>query len=523
ILPVRVLGSSGGSFADIAAGIQWAIGDSVPGLPVNPNPVDVINMSLGGQNSPSQALQEVIDEAVAKRVVIVVAAGNSNMDASQFSPCNQDKVICVGATRFNGKRASYSNYGTAVHVMATGGETAEDLNGDGKPDGVLSTIVDENNQPIWAYYQGTSMATPHVAGIVALMKSVYPALTAAEAKEILENTADTASQCAEGCGTGLVNAQAAVLEAKQHGDYGGGTTPPPAAPKLGVGSTQLSFTGSGTQQLTVRNEGGGSLQVTATAKGAQAAALSFPNGNTLTLLAYKAAPLTVAVNTAGLANGSYAAQVHLEGNNGDSADVLVKFQVGSTQDKDAVIAFAYQDAAGKWQVDDDSVAVVPASGGYAYSMKLTPRTYYALATIDEDGDNQFFEDGERVGFWRDATNVEPIPLAVNQTVNGVSFALVPYQSTDDQPATSIVGQPCTSDNQCGADGFCGTNYPGGYCSQDCLTTACPAGSKCYATPDGTGAYCYATCTGAGTQGSCRSSYLCVADKAGDAACFPQPQ
>jgi serine protease len=516
VLPVRVLGRNGGSFTDIAAGIQWAAGIDVPGLPHNNNRAQVINMSLGGQASPSQALQEVIDTVTAQGVVIVVAAGNSNIQGSLFSPCNQQNVICVGATRFNGKRASYSNYGTAVDVMATGGETAEDLNGDGKPDGVLSTIVDENKQPIWAYYQGTSMASPHVAGIVALMKSVNPNLTASQAEQLLKATADTSSQCTEGCGAGLVNAQAAVLEAKRLFD---GSAPSIPA-KLGVGSTQLSFSGSGTQQLTVRNVGGGSLHVTATASGTKASALSFPKGNTLDLTAYGAQSLAVAVNTTGLATGSYSAQVSLTATNGNSADVLVKFQVGSAQDKDAIIAFAYQDAQGEWQVDDDAVALASASKGYAYSLPLVPHTYFALATIDEDGDNQLFEDGERVGFWRDTTSIEPIPLEANETVSNVSFTLVPYQSEEAPPSASVIGQPCTSSGQCGSGGICAANYPGGYCTQECSTTSCPVGSDCYALTDGS-AYCFATCTGAlGTQGSCRSGYVCADDGTGGGACFP---
>lgn len=512
IVPVRVLGRDGGSFTDIAAGLQWAAGIDVAGLPHNNNPAQVINMSLGGKASPSQALQEVIDTVTARGVVIVVAAGNENTAASQFSPCNQQNVICVGATRFNGKRASYSNYDTAVDVMATGGETAEDLNGDGKPDGVLSTLVDESNQPIWVYYQGTSMAAPHVAGIVALMKAENPTLTPSQVELFLEETADTSSQCAEGCGAGLVNAQAAVLRAKKGLD-------PSAPPKLGVGSTQMSFSGSGTQQLTVRNLGGGNLQVTAKASGANASALSFPKGGTLSLTPYGSQSLDVAINTSGLATGNYVAQISLTAGNGNSADVLVKIQVGSTADKDAIVAFLYQDILGEWQVEEDAIALVPSSGGYAYKLSLEPNTYYALATIDEDGDGELFEDGERVGFWRDATSIEPIPLDARQTVSNISFTLIPYQA-EETPSTSIVGQPCTSDSQCG-EGFCATNFPGGYCTQDCLATSCPDGSQCYSSTDGTAAFCFATCTSVGTQGSCRTGYVCAEDDVGGGACVPE--
>jgi serine protease len=424
IVPVRALGKEGGSFADIAAGIQWAVGLPVPGLRTNANAVKVINMSLGGESPPSQALQEVIDDAVARGVIIVVAAGNSNVDASAFSPCNQNNVICVGATRFNGKRASYSNYGAKVDVMATGGETAEDLDGDGKPDGVLSTILDDDNSPIWAYYQGTSMAAPHVAGIVALMKAVNPGLSASQAELILTETADPASQCSEGCGAGLINAQAAVLRAQKGLD-------PNAPPRLGVGATQISFTGTGTQSLPVRNLGGGSLKVSATASGAHASALSFPSGNAVTVSAYGSASLPVAVNTAGLSRGEYPARLTLTGGNGESATVEVRIQVGSLEDKDVILAFFFEDANGELDLEEEGVALVSASSGYAYSLKLSPRTYYALATIDEDGDDEFFEDGERVGAWRDPANIEPIAVRVGQKVSGISFALVPTESSPD--------------------------------------------------------------------------------------------
>ncbi|EPX60438.1 extracellular protease [Cystobacter fuscus DSM 2262] len=424
LVPVRALGKEGGSFADIAAGIQWAVGLPVPGLSTNRNPVQVINMSLGGESPPSQVLQEVIDNAVSKGVIIVVAAGNDNVDASAFSPCNQDNVICVGATRFNGKRASYSNYGADVDVMATGGEVSEDLDGDGKPDGVLSPILDDDNTPVWAYYQGTSMAAPHVAGIVALMKAQNPALTSDEVEQILIATADPASKCGEGCGAGLVNAQAAVLAAKNGLD-------PSRPSELGVGANQISFLGTSTQSLAVRNLGGGSLKVSVKASGTYASALSFPSGNTVTVSAYRSASLPVAVNTSGLSRGEYPAQLTLTGDNGQSATVAVKIQVGSLEDKDIILAFFFEDAAGELKLEEEGFALVPASSGYSYSMKLTPRTYLAIATIDEDGDEEFFEDGERLGAWRDPANIEPIEVSTGRTVSGINFALTPTESSPD--------------------------------------------------------------------------------------------
>ncbi|MFE8602235.1 S8 family serine peptidase [Archangium violaceum] len=511
--PVRVLGASGGSLGDIAAGMNWAAGGSVPGVPANPTPARVINLSLGGTGTVPQSLQELVNAGVERGSIFVIAAGNENQNATNTFPCNMQNVICVGSVRFNGKRSSFSNYGAPVDVMATGGQTSEDRNGDSYPDGVLSTLPDARNQPGYDWYNGTSMAAPHVAGIVALMLAVNPALTSAQVETILKETADTSSQCTEGCGAGLVNAQAAVLRAQ-------GTTGPDAAPKLGVSTTQLSFAGSGSQQLTVRNVGGGTLQASVSVTGAQASAVSV-SSRTLSIDAYKSVPLTVNVNPGSLPNGNYVAQLTLRATTGTgSADVLVKFRVGASQDKDAVIAFAYKDLFGEWKVDDAGVALVPASGGYSYSLKLPPRSYYALATIDDDEDNEFFEEGERVGFWRDATQMESIEVKTEQLVKDVSFTLVPYRSTEEEPA-AVVGQPCTSNSQCGTAGLCVTaasGYPGGYCTKDCLESACPAGSRCYANTAGTSAYCYATCSGMGTQGTCRTGYFCYDDGTGSGAC-----
>jgi serine protease len=519
LLPVRVLGTSGGTLGDIAAGMNWAAGGTVPGAPrANTTPARVINLSLGGRGTGGQAVQEIINDGVERGAIFVIAAGNANEDATGTFPCNMQNVICVGSVRFNGKRSSFSNYGAPVDVMATGGQVSEDLNGDREPDGVLSTLPNGNNQPSYDWYNGTSMAAPHVAGIVGLMLAVNPNLTAPQVEAILKETADYSSQCSEGCGAGLVNAQAAVLRAR-------GSSDPSLPPKLGVSSSQLSFSGSGSQQLTVRNVGGGTLQVNASVSGPQASAVSI-SSRTLSIAAYKSTPLTVIVNPGSLPNGDYSAQVTLSSTTtgAGSATVLVKFRVGASQDKDAVIAFAYQDAAGEWKLDDDGVALVSAGSGYSYSVPITPRAYFVLATINEDGDDNFFEAGERVGFWRDATQVETIDVKENQTVRGVSFSLVPYKPVEEEPVPKV-GQACTSNASCGAGERCKTaaeGYPGGYCTLDCLDgTPCPAGSKCfYDDVTETSASCYATCTGVGGQGSCRSGYVCKSDGTGGGACDP---
>jgi serine protease len=224
VVTIRALGKGGGDTDDIVDGIRWAAGMAVPGLPANPTPVRVINMSLGA-NSPgacSAAYQNAINDVVGNNVVVVVAAGNSNAN-SNYSPGNCANVITVAATNRNGNRASYSNYGTNVEIAAPGGDCPS--TGSCVGEGVLSTLNNGTTSPAtntYEWYDGTSMATPHVAGIVSLMLSANPNLNPYQVLSILQNTAtpfpNNGGQCdavaTRTCGSGIVNAAAAVIAAR---------------------------------------------------------------------------------------------------------------------------------------------------------------------------------------------------------------------------------------------------------------------------------------------------------------------
>ena len=161
--PVRVLGKCGGTMTDINDAIRWAAGLPVPGVPTNPTPAKVINMSLGGGSpcSASPATQSAINDAIARGTAVVVAAGNSAQNAANFLPASCNGVITVAASDLRGRLVTrYSNFGARVDLLAPGGDTQRDDNGDGQNDGVLSMV-----QGGYARYNGTSMASPHVAGV----------------------------------------------------------------------------------------------------------------------------------------------------------------------------------------------------------------------------------------------------------------------------------------------------------------------------------------------------------------------
>ena len=215
IVPARVLGKCGGYTSDIADAIVWTSGGAVSGVPANANPAKVLSISLGGSGACGSTTQNAINSARSRGASVIVAAGNSNANSANFSPANCTGVVTVAAVGRNGGKASYSNFGATVEVAAPGGS--------GGSNSVLSTLNAGSMGPgadSYALYNGTSMATPHVSGVVALMLSAKSTLTPDQVTSILQNTARAFPATCSQCGSGIVNANAAVDAAI------GGTTPP---------------------------------------------------------------------------------------------------------------------------------------------------------------------------------------------------------------------------------------------------------------------------------------------------------
>jgi len=228
VIPVRVLGQCGGYSSDIADGIRWAAGLEVDGETLAA-PAQVINMSLGGSGTctPDSEYQLAINDAVARGTTVVVAAGNSNADAGDFTPASCANVVSVAATGRTGDRAYYSNYGSVVDLAAPGG----DMSGS-SGDGVLSTMnsgATDPAEPTYAYYQGTSMAAPHTAAVAALLYIAKAGIAPNEVEAVLKDSTRSFPGSCSGCGTGILSAGAAMTTAA-----GGGSIEPvptvPAAP-----------------------------------------------------------------------------------------------------------------------------------------------------------------------------------------------------------------------------------------------------------------------------------------------------
>jgi serine protease len=208
VVPVRVLGKCGGHTSDIADGVIWAAGVPIPGVPANANPAKVINMSLGWGGSCSATLQSAINSARSLGASVIAGAGNFNTDAVDFQPANCAGVVAVASVNRAGAKSSFSNFGTVVELAAPGGDDPAAVSNE-----ILSTFNAGTSTPgadSYGFYSGTSMSTPHVSGVAALMLSVKPTLKPDEVTFLLQSTAHRFGAACTTCGAGIVNAQAAV-------------------------------------------------------------------------------------------------------------------------------------------------------------------------------------------------------------------------------------------------------------------------------------------------------------------------
>lgn len=210
VVPLRVLGKCGGFTSDITDALLWAAGYSIAGVPDNANPANVINLSLGSPvpSSCTQTYSNALASAKAAGATVVIASGNSNDNADTYPPGNCPAALTVSATNRNGGRAYYSNYGSLVDISAPGG--AQFFANDS--DGILSTANSGSDAPgsdNYMFYQGTSMAAPHIAGLAALLYAAG-ATTPDQVEEAMKQSARAFPATCNGCGVGIADADTAV-------------------------------------------------------------------------------------------------------------------------------------------------------------------------------------------------------------------------------------------------------------------------------------------------------------------------
>jgi len=390
-----------------------------------------VNLSLGGPGS-SQSEAAEFAAVRAAGVIIVAAAGNENTSVPSF-PASYAGVVSVSAVDLARQRAPYSNTGATVDVAAPGGDVSSDRDGNGIPDGVVSTFVDDSTgarQPSAAVLQGTSMAAPHFAGVVALMKTVCSSLTPDQLDQLLSSGALTQDLGAPGrddaFGHGLVDALAAV----QAAGTSCGVAP---APSIRVEPTRLDL-GPGDATAT--------LQVTVSGTGAIGVAEPTADVPWLTVArasvdANGIGTYTVTVNREGLAPGSLGGRITVTPTMGAPVIVPVTLQVGGATAGGAGDAGRLYVLLVNDQLEPVDQAVADAaSGAYSYSFANVPAgTYFVIAGSDADDDGTICDAGEACGAY--PTLGRPASVTVGSTRGGLDFP-VAFQS---DLGTSVVATP----------------------------------------------------------------------------------
>lgn len=178
LLPVRVSSKCGAQLSDILDGMRWAAGLAVEGVPPNPNPARIINLSFGGDQACTASYQSVIDELASVGTLVVVAAGNGSGSQSRQlrRPADCRGVLTVGAVQDDGAKTAYSFVGSNVALMAPGGHSASNTTTTLilSTDNTGTTTVGSN---IYGYKQGTSFAAPLAVGVASLMLAINPRLS----------------------------------------------------------------------------------------------------------------------------------------------------------------------------------------------------------------------------------------------------------------------------------------------------------------------------------------------------------
>lgn len=395
IMPLRALGAERkGTGSDLDQAILYAAGLPNASGTLPARRADIINLSLGGPDY-SQAEQDVITQARNQGVIIIASAGNEAENGNPvIYPAAYAGVVSTGAVAIDKSRAPYSDFNAFVDIAAPGGDMSLDRDGDGYVDGVLSTVGDDSSgavRYVYAFEEGTSMAAPHVSGVVALMKAVDPGLTPAKVDTLLASGALTQDLGAPGrddeFGYGLVDAYAAVVAVQ--------STPTPLPARLVVTPGGLNFGTQGTSAtISLTNGGTGSLGIVSVSDNAGWLVVG-PAADPGTGLGMR----TVTVNRSGLAAGTYTGTITLASTaNTVAMPVIMQVDASSVTANVGLLYVMLADP-----VTDEvryHASAIASAGAYRYFINnVAPGSYILMAGTDYNNDGYICDAGEACGFY----------------------------------------------------------------------------------------------------------------------------
>lgn len=410
IMPLRVLGKNGGTSYDVMQAVLFAAGLPNDSGTVPARRADIINLSLAGGGF-SKTEQDAFTAARAQGVIIVAAAGNGSSSGPAY-PASYAGVISVSAVDSKLSRTPYSNYGALIDVAAPGGSTQWDVNGDGQYDGIFSTSGNDYTGTVEFTYTlmtGTSMAAPHIAGVLALMKAVNPGLTPDNVDALLASGALTQDLGTTGrdndYGYGMIDAYKAVAAAS-----GGQLS---SAPMLVAFPSALNFGALlGEATLAVVNGGGAALAAQAPTVDVDWIGLdAHVDANGL-------GSYTVRVDRSNLKMGSHTAVMTITSDAGTvTIPVYVDVDSRSSAGESARYQWIVLVDAHTGNTADATQAVVTADNYEFVFHDVVAGDYYAIVGSDLDNDGYICDGGEACGAYTSNRELAVITISDSDVTN----------------------------------------------------------------------------------------------------------
>lgn len=408
LMPLRVSGGPGSTSYDIMQALRYAAGMENDSGIVPAQAADIINVSLGGPGWLESA-KELYESLFEAGIIVVASAGNDDTTSPGF-PASYATVLSVGATGFDGDKAYYSNYGLTIDLVAPGGDGINHI---------LSTDVDDIPNPPEAAYagrSGTSMAAPHVSGMMALMKAVYPELTAEIVRDLLHDTQLTQDIGDSGFdslyGFGLADALKAVEIAQQLAS--GAPLLPPAPTFLVPSPDEVSMMGDTSAPAFIFNKGSGNPMPTSLSTSASWLEARMVEENNPALVR-----LEVSVDRTNLPEGDHSGEVLVSFDNGDTVTVPVLMTIdtlissGQLGQVYVVLASADGEMSDDPYSDPVDIQVLDDSSRFYTLDHVRPGAYYIVTGSDIDNDGLICNPGESCGIYPSLDNPEIVVIDEN--------------------------------------------------------------------------------------------------------------